>query len=353
MKKTVLLLCFCMATTAVFAITKDSIIVNVGSKKKVVLYGETKEDLKNLEKIDLNKALKNMNKEMDLMSSKTRRLVVKDYDGNSYSIDSADVHQTPWQKFVKNTHTNLYLGYLDAGWKELINSNAFDFGPQSIDIYKQPHLGLSLMHGKHKMLGSRIAFTLKKGLRYDYSRFKTGGGVAGGSFVETKENLGKITTALSYSYTKNTNGDYQLVTVFADKTTSTITFLPKTNNHQRLAIEAMPTISWLDKKKRDTFILGLGLYGSRVIRQRQNFVQKNENTGQVSANGYSSTRFSNMSVGVNLTAGYRIVHFFWRADLKSNEGNDLYQVISNGNYASNNLIQGRFGLTTFGIRIGR
>ena len=348
MKKTVFLLCFCMATAAVFAISKDSIIVNVGSKKKVVLYGETKEDLKDLEKIDLNKALKNMNKEMDLMSSKTRRLVVKDYDGNSYSIDSAEIHRTPWQKFVKNTHLNLYIGNVFGEWEILEKLPFTTPGPiRNVEVLNQisPHLGFSLKHGKKVELGRRMSFSLEKGIRYDYFNFKTRG-VFMGYTTLTSEELKKFQSVKSSSYINESNGSVITVHSFEDGTNSIVSFLPVNNNISRLGLELIPTLKLMNKKKQELITVGLGLYGGWTFNRRQTIVQRNENTGTTIKLEGIRTNYSNTPIGVNFNIGYKNVQLYMMSDLFTNSRILAYKELDIP-------VKGRFRLSTIGIKIGR
>lgn len=387
MKKMLFLLCFCMATTAVFAITKDSIIVNVGSRKKVVLYGETKEDLKNLEKIDLNKALKNMNKEMDLMNSKTRRLVVKDYNGNSYSIDSADVHQSPWQKFVKNTYFNLYLGRVtSANWsRDASTTNpagmlTYQHMTSTASFYEfSPHYGLSWMHSSRKILNNRVAFNLKKGLRYDYSHIKTLGLVTqplgearfreyissskknGGYMAYYDDKTVESIAALvaKYETVKSTTTvdreeffNLKSTTNFIDGTKLTTGYYPSRNWIHRLSFDFVPTFSLLNKKKQDTFTLGVGLYASKIFLQRQSSYQYLKEANFLYGEAKQNTNFGDATLGIHLSAGYKNISFFMRSDIVSNRGLAGNQIFDNKG-VDLVPVQGQFRMSTIGIKIGR
>ena len=80
--KKLLFIAFCMMLNAAYS--QDSVIVNIGTTKKVIFYGKTKEDLRTLENYDLNKMLKQMNREMETIPQNTKKMVIKDYTGNSY-----------------------------------------------------------------------------------------------------------------------------------------------------------------------------------------------------------------------------------------------------------------------------
>src|SRR6218665_983819 len=66
----------------------DSIVVNIGKRKKIVLWGASKEDLKALEKYDLNRIVRQMNQDLEEMPANVRRSIRQDYEGNTYTKEA-------------------------------------------------------------------------------------------------------------------------------------------------------------------------------------------------------------------------------------------------------------------------
>jgi Outer membrane protein beta-barrel domain len=64
---------------------KDSIIVNVGEKSRIVVFGEKREDLRKLLRYDLNAVLRDMGAKIDSSEGKTR--IIIDEKGKKYNIN--------------------------------------------------------------------------------------------------------------------------------------------------------------------------------------------------------------------------------------------------------------------------
>ena len=63
--KTIFSICLLTVYTAFAVEQPDSIIVNAGKNSRVIFYGKSPEDLKNIERLDLNKLLRDLNQKQD------------------------------------------------------------------------------------------------------------------------------------------------------------------------------------------------------------------------------------------------------------------------------------------------
>ena len=66
----------CLLTAySTFAVEQpDSIIVNAGKNSRVIFYGKTQQDLKNIERLDLNKLLRDLNQKQDSANAVSNHL---------------------------------------------------------------------------------------------------------------------------------------------------------------------------------------------------------------------------------------------------------------------------------------
>ncbi|MCF2447429.1 hypothetical protein L0657_25975 [Dyadobacter sp. CY345] len=108
MKILLLFLCAALLTPA-HAIVPDTIILNAGKNSKVIFYGKSAQDLKNLEMLDLNKIIRELNQRQNGADTISRQLVKLDEKG--YLNPSLGDPKISWkQKYMANTYLNLYVG---------------------------------------------------------------------------------------------------------------------------------------------------------------------------------------------------------------------------------------------------
>ncbi|MCF0054827.1 hypothetical protein [Dyadobacter sp. CY356] len=84
----------------------DTIILRAGNDSKVIFYGKSKNDLKKLELLDLNKILRELNKTQDHSDSLIRQQVT--LNNNEFVKE----HQKPtkMERYIENTFLNLQIG---------------------------------------------------------------------------------------------------------------------------------------------------------------------------------------------------------------------------------------------------
>ncbi|WP_247235266.1 hypothetical protein [Telluribacter sp. SYSU D00476] len=86
----------------------DTIILNAGKNSKVIFYGKSAQDLKDLEKLDLNKILKELNEKQSRTDSVPRQQVVM--DGDNFMTPQLPKDLVWVQKYLANTFLNLHIG---------------------------------------------------------------------------------------------------------------------------------------------------------------------------------------------------------------------------------------------------
>lgn len=84
---TILLLGLAAFTTqaAEPAAPRDSIIVKMAGKSRIIIYGENKEDLKKMMNYDLNRLLRDLKVEIDTISDEETHITLEDRDGRKYA----------------------------------------------------------------------------------------------------------------------------------------------------------------------------------------------------------------------------------------------------------------------------
>ncbi len=378
MKTLLLSACLLFGGASEAAETKsDTIIINVGANKKVVVYGETKADLKDLEKIDLNKALKEMNKNLEEMPVKTRKMVVKDYDGSTFNLNTPQVDLTKWNRFVKKTNVSLHVAALNLGYysirpSELINSykitepfTAETFGGFNNSI----NLGVSVMHGQMYKLNKQLGFAFKKGLQYNFYRSE-------GS-IPTPVNVGIYNYKPIFDLKPFTSLEPETINrIYADSkknsliVTRTYTDVEKTNiqglapKHTlgTLSIELQPTFYFLNKKGSSSFSISPGIFSGLRLHQmdRTTYILLGDDFEKISKAGRSSgglnnQPFSIFNAGINMEVSYKIFHLFWRQNLYSALESTLVMTKDplKEDFDYRRSGEGRIRMTTFGLRIGR
>ncbi len=361
-----LLLIACLGGYAgnAFAETKsDTIIINVGAKKKVVIYGETKADLKALEKIDLNKALREMNKGLEEMPTKTKRMVVKDFNGNTYTADIPPTDLTKWKRFVGKTNINLHAGLLDMNYYDVrgfSGANSYKY-ETFMGGRNANNFGISVLHGNIRKFNNRLGFAFRKGLQYNFYRSEGSRPAAvtllGGTSEAVKnlnwDNL--VKGELVYADSKR-NSMIQTYTM-KDGTTLKSQALPSVHTFGVLSVELQPTFYFLDHKGKTNFSFSPGGFVGLKLHQIEKTTYLNLST-ENNKSGYSTTKsnenFGNINAGIQLDFAYKVFHVFWRQNLFSTFGKTTAMIAdptTTNDYLRRG--EGRIRFTTIGLRIGR
>lgn len=89
----------------------DTLILKAGNDSKVIFYGKSGQDLKNLEKLDLNKILRELNQQHGGSGPTGKRHVV--LDGGEFMKEPAETGKG--QKYLDNTFLNLQIGVGGTG----------------------------------------------------------------------------------------------------------------------------------------------------------------------------------------------------------------------------------------------
>lgn len=344
-------------------VNKDTLIIKVGDRTKVIIYGKTKADLKDLEEIDLNKALREMNKNLEAMPLNTQKIVFKDYNGEMYMTESPKLDQSEWSRFVKKTNVNFHAAWLDLGYYDLTGFDQSEgLRYEAFNGTKNPlNLGVSIFHGEVKKLNNNFGFAFKKGIQYNYflaeSSIPSFNGLLGG----TSEDLlnfswdNVVKNELTYSDAKN-NSLIQTITL-NNGTTLQSQALPKRHTFGTLSAELKPTFYMFNKKGVSTFSVSPGAFVGLKLHQKAkthylNLSEDNKRSG--SSVSSPSDDFGKINMGFQFDVSYKVVHLFLRKSAFSSEGTALAvsgDPLSDGNFITSG--RSRMGFTTVGIRVGR
>jgi hypothetical protein len=326
-----------------FVLPEDTIIVKVGERKKIIFWGETKEDLKDLEKYDLNLIIRQMNQDLDEMPSDLKRMYRRDYDGNTFSKKDAEdtEYLTRWQKLKRNTYLNISFGMTSSKilLRNIKKNASQPFGlPQELyeqKIWTSPNINLSLIRHEVFLRSGRKEILLRYGfdLSWHYLNHKS-----------TKQTGYEINYGLNNDTTyiyKPSNGNYYLVEPYSSESKKTVVWksIPK-ESLLYTNFKIIPTISLYDKSNRRVFNLGFGAYigtllsGSQIIKKEDSFDKRGL---KIPLKGEENP----VRYGLVLNVGYRAINLFLESDI-----NNLFRDRNEKNTWSQNL-------TTFGIRLGK
>ena len=97
--KTIFPICLLTAYSTFALEQPDSIIINAGQNSRVIFYGKTQHDLKNIERLDLNKLLRDLNQKQDSAKAVSNHLQM-----SSEAYQTTTSKPTPkWKKFGRTT----------------------------------------------------------------------------------------------------------------------------------------------------------------------------------------------------------------------------------------------------------
>lgn len=172
----------------------DSIIVNAGKRSKIIFFGQTRGDLKNLERLDLNQLLRKLNMQYAVINEDSITADVMQ-QGNQYrmkldmssspsmnGISAQPKSLTAWQRYKKNTYLNGYVGTSVGGFggtysytspsptsSELFSSNpnikSTDFRLlNTFRLENRSIVGIGLFHDAFLMENKKTALKLRYGI---------------------------------------------------------------------------------------------------------------------------------------------------------------------------------------------
>jgi hypothetical protein len=350
----IILLC---CTTPIFGknfTDVDSIVVNIGKRKKIVLWGETKEDLRALEKYDLNRIVVQMNQDLDEMPSNVRRSFRQDFEGNSYTKETTRQRQleglTPWQRLKRNTYLNLSVGLNSANYLQ-VSTPTYNPFKMTEQIFRQnfltsPSISIALMRQESFTRTGRKEIMLRYGFDISWYHLQS---------ISTKRTAyllrlnsldnTKYDTVAVYRPAKN-GGNYYAVDNIA--TTPNYAnperggYAPNTSNQSLFYADfkVIPTIDFYGRNNQKTFNFGIGAYIGMLLQGSRNFKEiklLNQQETKVSI----KNRENPYRYGIILNVGYGVVNLFLEADIKN-----VFLNKQDRSTATQNL-------TTFGLRFGR
>ncbi|AYQ35926.1 hypothetical protein [Runella sp. SP2] len=251
--KTTLLMCL-LATNCSWA--ADSLIVNAGPASRVIFYGKTPADLQKLERLDLNKLLRDLNQTKDSTLGHIQ-LSSAPYRATAKPLPK---WQQYWQAYKKNTFFNLHLGmgsytffnqpidryeYLRLNDPSIFMENAPNKGlviSNSLWLRTRSVVGVSLVHDAYWWNGKRMGMKFRYGvgvealgLRYQYS------------------NVVKVDSELfpNNEWSSPRSDYYQNTLMLRPEQTDVRAF--------SYNFQLMPKVFLKNKKGKETFSLGLGV----------------------------------------------------------------------------------------------
>lgn len=359
MKKIFLLLLFIISSDTYAVMTTDridvdSIIVNIGKRKRIILWGETKEDLKALEKYDLNRIVKQMNQDLEEMPANVRRSIRQDYEGNNYTKEASRQRDleglTPWQRLTRNTYLNISLGFTSVKFLQR-GSSAFK---NSAELFRyktlaSPNLSIGLMRQESFIRTGRKELLLRYGI--DISWYYL-------SSVSTKKTSYLLrvnsTNASVYDtvaiYRPAFSGNYYTVENY--QSSDNIKRNPESTYNQSLFyanFKINPTVNFYGANNQKTFHFGFGAYIGRLIGGSQ-ILSEIKAINQREAKIPVRSSDNPYRYGLLLDIGYKAFSLFLEGDV-----NNFFQRrdARNGFLAYESSDKWSQNLTTFGIRIGR
>lgn len=334
----------------------DSIVVNIGKRKRIVLWGETKDDLRALEKYDLNRIVVQMNQDLDEMPSNVRRSFRQDYEGNSYTKETSLQRQleamTSWQRLKRNTYLNFSVGLNSANYLTVstITYNPFKMTEQLFrqNFLTSPSISIALMRQESFTRTGHKEIVLRYGFDVSWYRLHS---------MSTKRNSyllrlnsldnTKYDTVAVYRPAKSGDNYY---TVENLKSGSSINnpqleqagFAPYTANQTLLYTDfkIVPSINFYGQNNEKTFHFGIGAYIGMLLQGSRNYKEiKSLNRQETKIS--IKNKENPYRYGIILNFGYGIVNVFMEADVKNVFINSFDRSSATQN------------ITTIGLRFGR
>lgn len=381
--KTTLIICLLTAYTAFAVEQPDSIIVNAGKNSRVIFYGKSPEDLKNIERLDLNKLLRDLNQKQDSIQVESNRLQMSSEPYQTLTT-TAPIPKWKqfWQAYKKNTFLNAHVGlgsyrflgkpigeyeYFRLTDPNVImpNSGLTDFTMrQSLWLRTRSVVGVSLQHDVSLVNTSRMAFKFRYGagaealgLRFEYGNLMLINPIS-------REFLG------SEEWRTFNNSHWQYIKELG-------TTLEQTDvRAMSYYAQIMPKLFFKDKKGRESFSFGLGVrFNKSFMKQPIHGGSPNGwgiySSGRTNVSGGGRTTFSRgpvvlakqvayytddsnaKSISFLAEAGYRSISLFANYTPAFTEISQKFT----GNFTSTNAPfatqSGNLGFVNFGVKLGR
>ncbi|UTA67649.1 hypothetical protein [Emticicia sp. 21SJ11W-3] len=361
MKKFFLLLLLVVGTdTYGFAMIKsaaiDSIVVNIGKRKKIVLWGATQEDLKALEKYDLNRIVRQMNQDLEEMPSNVRRSIRQDYEGNTYTKETTRQQEleglTPWQRLTRNTYLNLSFGFSSARYLQRGNS-VYNPYKNTSDLFRQktfasPNISIGLMRQESFIQTGRKELLLHYG--FDISWYYLNRDINNRvSYLLRASNTNVAGFDTVAVYRPSPAGNYYTI----DNLVGTAGPKAESAYNQSLFyinFKIIPTVNFYGNSNQKTFHFGFGAYIGRLIGGSQIYPEI-KSINQQDVKIPIKSKDNPYRYGLILNLGYKAFTFFLEGDV-----NNFFQSRNTRSkfppYETVDMNWSQ-NLTTFGIRIGR
>lgn len=251
--KTTILMCLLAANCSWAA---DSLIVNAGPASRVIFYGKTPADLQKLERLDLNKLLRDLNQTQDSTLGHIQ-LSSAPYRATAKPLPK---WQQYWQAYKKNTFFNLHLG-----------TGSFAFFNQPIDRYEyfrlnDPSVFMDNPSNKGYMVSNSLWLRTRSvvGVSLVHDAYWWNGKRMGMKF---RYGVGVEALGLRYEYSnvekmdREMFSDNQLSSAKYDYYSNTLMLTPQQTDVRAFSynFQLMPKVFLKNKKGKETFSLGVGV----------------------------------------------------------------------------------------------
>ena len=331
----------------------DSIVVNIGKRKKIVLWGQTREDLKALEKYDLNRIVVQMNQDLEEMPTNVRRSFRQDFEGNSYTKETTRQREiaglNQWQRLKRDTYINFSVGLNSAKYFQRTNASLNPF-KISNDLFRQkilssPNVSVALMRQESFIRAGRKEIILRYGfdLSWYFIRSISTKNTAYLLRLNSTDNA-KLDTIAIFRPAKNGNY-YTVENLGMTPNLATLQkagYAPNTFNQSLFYVDfkVIPTIYFYGRDNQRTFNVGFGAYIGTLLGGSHNFSEI-KSLNQKESKVAVKSKENPYRYGIALNVGYGVVNLFLEADVKN-----LFQNKQDRSNATQNL-------TTIGLRFGR
>lgn len=332
----------------------DSIVVNIGKRKKIVLWGQTREDLKALEKYDLNRIVIQMNQDLEEMPGNVRRSFRQDFEGNSYTKEATFQRQleglTRWQRLTRNTYLNFSVGLNSANISQL-NNTIYNPFKMTEALFRQnfltsPSLSIALMRQESFVRTGRKEIAFRYGFDISWYRLQSRSTKSTAYLLKLNSlDNTKYDTVAVYRPAKNGDNYYTVDNIATTPNYSNPErggYAPNTFNQSLFYTDfrIIPTIDFYGRNNQKTFSFGIGAYIGMLLQGSRNFAEiksLNQQETKVSI----KNRENPYRYGIILNMGYGVVNLFLEADIKN-----VFLNKQDRSTATQNM-------TTIGLRFGR
>lgn len=364
--KTIFSICLLTAYTAFAVEQPDSIIVNAGKNSRVIFYGKSPEDLKNIERLDLNKLLRDLNQKQDSTKVDSNRLQMSSEPYQTTTTAPILKWKKIWQNYRKNTFLNAHVGvgnyrffgkpigeyeYFRLTDPNVImpNSGLTDYRLSlALWLRTRSVVGISVLHDATLLNGQRAAFKLRYGVGAEALglRFEYYNQTSNIKYSQTEQEIAFDKARWEYLKQLGINReqtDVRAMSYYA---------------------QIMPKVVLKNKKGKETFSFGIG------VRLNQSFIRQPIRSGPINDFGgrtiwstgpivlanevfYTTKDSDAKSVSFLAEVGYRSVSLFANYTPAFTEISQQFR----GNFTSTDAPfisqSGKLGFVNFGVKFGR